>query len=187
MARPRGPALSSEIILDQIEITFKDLGINDLTISMISKLLDIKSPSLYSHFDGLEDIKDKLTERALLSMHAYLADAIERNKRKDKLKSFMFGYRDFARSYPLLFDCSQFGIRADNEHLMNLGNQIVNLSLGLLQERGISGENAIHKVRIVRSVLNGFILLEKQNGFQRNESPDKTFLELFKFTLKGIS
>lgn len=186
MARPRGAALNRELILDQIELAFADYALKDLSLAMISKVLGIKPPSLYAHFSSFDEVKDELTARALMKMKDTLLIAVSKNVRKDTLKSFMFAYRDLASSNPLLFDCAQFGIRNDNEKLMELAQEIVEIALNIFKERGFSGEKAIHQVRIVRSLLNGFILTERENGFQRSESLDKTFIELVKFTEKGL-
>lgn len=187
MARPRGPALNNELILDQIELVFRDLSLKDLTLSMISKELDIKSPSLYSHFINFNDVKDQLTARALIRMKEFLERAVTKNPKKDPLKSFIYAYREFAHQNPLLFDCAQFGIRSNNKELMNLAFAVVEIPLARLKARGIIGEKAIHKIRIIRSLLNGFINLEREEGFQRSEKLDKTFKELIKFTEKGLN
>lgn len=187
MARPRGASLNTEIILDLIESVFSKLFLKDLTLAMISKELDIRPPSLYSHFKNLDDLKDQLTARALIKMKEHLEHDLSKNFKKNRLKTFMFSYRDFALENPLLFDSAQFGVRSDNSSLMELASEIVKISLEILNEKGITGEKAIHQIRILRSLLNGFIMIEKQQGFQRSERLDKTFLELIKFTEKGLS
>lgn len=186
MGRPKGSGLNTELILDRIEEELGDAKLSGLSMAEIAKSLKIKPPSLYSHFESLEDIKDKVTSRALRLLAEDLQAAIEEKSGRAKLMAFMTAYRKYAHQHPLLFDATQFGIKRENQFIMSEAHKIVLLAIESLEHWKISDAQIIHAVRIVRSLLNGFISLELQGGFQRTERPDSSFNELIKFVESGL-
>lgn len=186
MPRPKGNSLNAELILDQIVDQMKMNTLSSLSMASIADLLKIKTPSLYSHFSGLDDLKAGITLRGLNLLSAELQRAIEQKNRQEKLFSFMRRYRSFAHRYPLFFDAVQTGIRSDSQALIQKADEIVRLGLNALDGWQIPPARQIHIVRIVRSLLNGFISLEQSGGFQRSERSEKSFEELLEFTERSL-
>lgn len=186
MPRPKGNSLNAELILDQIVDQMKTDTLSSLSMASIAQMMKIKTPSLYSHFASLDDIKSSITLRSLNLLSEELQKAMEKKNGHEKLFSFMKRYRSFAHRYPLYFDAVQTGVRSDNAILMHKADEIVRLSTEALAGWQIPSSRLIHTVRIIRSLLNGFISLEQSGGFQRSERSEKSFEELLDFTERGL-
>lgn len=187
MGRPsKQQSITADIILDRVEKSFSGLRWQDLSMGQVAKKLKIKPPSLYHHFDGIEDLRRQLTLRSLLQFHSYLESHLERSRDKDTLEIFATAYRNFAKSYPLQFDCAQFGISSQDADLAKAAEEIVHLAIESLSSYKIPKNRIIHAIRILRSSLNGFIELELNEGFQMTDDIDKTFTELLMFLKAGL-
>lgn len=163
-------------------------SLDSLSMAEIAQSLGIRTPSLYSHFASLQDLKDQLTLRALLLFQEDLKASLIQHQEKNALLAFMKAYRAFARKHPLLFNATQFGIRTQDPRIHAEAEKIVLLAIEALQSTcKISKPHLIDAVRTLRSLLNGFINLENEGGFQRKEKVDASFEALLKFTMAGLS
>lgn len=72
---PRAGITHNDIIAMAIEIANTE-GLKEVTIANLAKRLQVKSPSLYNHINGLPDIMNLLTLRALESLYQLLKNAI---------------------------------------------------------------------------------------------------------------
>lgn len=52
--------LSDELIIETSAVIANKIGLDNLSLKIISKELNIKSPSLYNHISSLEEIKQRL-------------------------------------------------------------------------------------------------------------------------------
>lgn len=187
MGRPRKQqTITPEIILDKVEKSFVGLRWQDISMGQVAKKIKIKPPSLYHHFEGIEDLRRQLTLRSIQHFYNFLKNESHKGLDKNKLEIFAHAYRNFARQYPLYFDCAQFGISSQDEDLMQAAEQVVLLAIETLKIYKIAPTKITHVVRILRSSLNGFIELEMNNGFQMTEDVNMTFTELIAFLETGL-
>ncbi|KHD87010.1 MAG: hypothetical protein OM95_16815 [Bdellovibrio sp. ArHS] len=186
MARPKGDSLTADEIVNRIISEMNLTTLDSLSMAEIAKCLGIKTPSLYSHFENLSDIKNQITLLGLRNMARDLEVSLQTPKENNDLKAFMKAYRKFAHLNPLLFNATQYGIRSRDPNVLKAAHRIVELAILALQEYRISQEYLIHAVRTLRSLLNGFINLELEGGFQRKENTDQSFTVLIDFTLSGL-
>lgn len=187
MGRPRKQqTISPEIILDKVEKCFVGLRWQDISMGQVAKKIKIKPPSLYHHFEGIEDLRRQLTLRSLQHFYDFLKNETNKGLDKNKLELFAHAYRSFAHQYPLYFDCAQFGISSQDDDLMQAAEQVVYLAAETLKIYKIAPIKITHVIRILRSSLNGFIELEMNAGFQMTEDVNKTFAELITFLKAGL-
>ena len=59
MAQKRN--LTKEKIIKAAFILADEIGINQLTFPKLAEKLDIKYPSLYNHFNNMDDLKTEMT------------------------------------------------------------------------------------------------------------------------------
>lgn len=186
MARPKGESLTVELIVNRIINEMEVETLEGLSMAEIAKDLGIKTPSLYSHFESLSDLKVQITLRALQELGRDLREVLGAHREKNDLVAFMKVYRRFGHQHPLLFNATQIGIRTRDPEVLKAAHQIVELAILALQEYRMSPAYIIHAVRTIRSLLNGFINLELEGGFQRKENTDQSFAALIDFTISGL-
>lgn len=163
-------------------------GIENIGIKQIADELGIRSPSLYNHIRDLSDIRSEVAAKTANRFAESLEKMIKNpgmgeKSTKEILIGFMNEYRDFARRYkgvyPLLVSAP-----LDNENHRLASDRILKVCLSALSLEVLDAK-AIHQIRILRSVLHGFVSLERENGFGLPESVEESFRILVKGMVEG--
>ncbi len=184
----RGKGLDREAILAAAEIIIDRHGWPALTLASLASALQIKSPSLYAHFDGLEGIREALALRGASAMHAVLAAAASEGKGEARLRAICYAYRRFAKNHPGLYAAIQRGSSPEEGTALALAQyEIVRVVLSAIAATGVAERDTIHLVRAMRAALHGFTVLELEGGFGLPRSVETSFERLVDLLIDGIS
>jgi hypothetical protein len=101
------------------------------------------------------------------------------------LDRFLRAYRDYARENPGRY---LLVVRLDPEEpeVAAAGARTIGVAIALLNGAGITGEEAIHATRCLRSAVHGFATLEISGGFGLPESIDVSFDRLVAMLTAGV-
>jgi len=138
-------------------------GLPQLTLARLAGALGIRTPSLYAHVDGLDDLRARLGARGARELAAALQIAAAGRARVDALRAVALAYREYAHAHPGTYAAMQ--IASDNDEFQSAATDVVGLIVAVLRGYGLEGEPAIHAVRAIRSALHGFVSLEREGGF----------------------
>jgi hypothetical protein len=97
----------------------------------------------------------------------------------DALIAIAIAYRDFGRNFPGEFACT--ALRSDplKKDIAQEREELTEIFARIFGEKSTS-ENVIHKIRIFRSLVFGFVTLEAQGAFGSRRSLDISFLFLLR-------
>ena len=88
---------------------------------------------------------------------------------------------------PLELDEEHHGLRlGSDEELLAAGFRAVEVLVAVLGAWGFTGDEALHRVRVVRSALHGFVSLEAEGGFGLALSVDESFELMVQMLLAGL-
>ena len=138
-------------------------GLQQLTLARLAVALGIRTPSLYAHVDGLDDLRTRLGVRGARELTAALQLAAAGRAQGDALRAIALAYREYAHAHPGTYAAMQ--IASGNEEFQAAGAEVVGLIVAVLRGYALEGEPAIHAVRAIRSALHGFVSLEREGGF----------------------
>jgi AcrR family transcriptional regulator len=163
---PRAGITNKNIILTAIEIA-NEKGLREVTMANVAKRLGVKSPSLYNHINGLPDIMNLLTLRALEDLYQLLKQAImdAHEKKGEAIYALSNAYLTFAREQPGLYALTIESASKKGEEISAVANQIIELLTEVLKPYKLNEEDTIHAIRGLRSILHGFASIENQKGF----------------------
>lgn len=161
-------------------------GIEAVTLASLAQKLQIRSPSLYNHINGLPDLRRQLALRGLELLADALSREVEGRSGDDAVRAFCSAYLRFARAHPGLYEAIQRAPEPDDEQLQQAGGAVVDQVVRTMAEYGLEGDAAIHAVRAVRSLLHGFVSLERQGGFGMPLDLDVTFQLMVETFLAGV-
>lgn len=161
-------------------------GIEELTLASLAQKLEIRSPSLYNHVDGLQDIKRQLSIYGLKQLCSELMRAAIGRAGDDALREMAKAYIAFARSHPGLYEMTLFVSVDDDAELNQAGQEIVELVTQVLQAYHLEEAHTIHMARAFRSFLHGFASLEHRGGFGLPLDLDESFNETLETFLAGL-
>jgi AcrR family transcriptional regulator len=158
-------------------------GLDAVTLARLAADLGIRTPSLYSHVGGLDDLRARLAARGARELADAMQEAAAGQARADALRAVAAAYREYARAHPGSYAAAQRaawlaggdprGGRAAPAD--DAGARAVRVFAAVLSGYGLTGDDAIHATRAVRAALHGFVALEAGGGFGMAQSVDESF------------
>jgi hypothetical protein len=86
--------------------------------------------------------------------------------------------RDFAKERPGLYEAAQRAPDPEDMEWHTAGQEVVEIMVRALAAYNLSTEDALHAVRMLRSIVHGFVSLENSGGFGLPLAVDETFRRL---------
>lgn len=161
-------------------------GLEAVTLASVAQKLRIRSPSLYNHVNGLPDLRRHLALKGLDLLTAELNGAAQGQTGDAAVYALADAYLAFARKHPGLYEAIQRAPDGGDELLAAKSGELVGRIVGALSAYGLKGDAALHAVRVFRSMLHGFVSLERQGGFGLPLGLDATFQMMIEIFLTGI-
>ena len=164
-----------------------DDGWDALTLARLATKLHVRSPSLYNHVGGLEDLRRELKLLALRDLNAALTRATIGKSRDDAVRGLAAAYRSFVKRHPGSYAATMVAAPKNDPALDAAAGQIVETCLAVLSGYGLDRRAGLHAIRAVRAAAHGFAELEIAGGFGIPLDVDKSFDWLVLALLKGLS
>jgi AcrR family transcriptional regulator len=160
-----------------------------LSLGRLAKQLDVQTPSLYNHVAGLPGLQREL---ALLSTHNLgerLGTAAIGKSGSAAVLAVAEAYRAYVKAHYGLY---MMGLRSSGQQtpidveLQAAQERVVQIALAVIESFGLHGEDALHAVRGLRSIVHGFATLEVAGGFGLPLDCDESFRRLVKAFIDGL-
>lgn len=180
--------LTVEDVVDAAAAMVDRDGLGSLSMAGVAERIGIRSPSLYAHVEGLEDLRRRVAIQAARRMAA----ALRRSRQStppglEALRRIMEDYRAFATAHPGLYEAAQRAVAPEEDEELHAALEgVVAPAMSAVAEAGVPEEDRVHVVRAVRAALHGFVSLERVNGFGIPVSVDESFERLVSLVLDGV-
>jgi AcrR family transcriptional regulator len=161
-------------------------GVEAVTLAALAKKLNIKSPSLYNHFDGMSGLRAHLAAYGVEELYNTLVTATIGRASDEAVHRLAQAYVSFVRKHPGIYEAMNIPPALQNEQFQNISKKTVDLVICVLDPYKIKKDNEIHIVRGFRSMLHGFASLEQKGGFGIPLSPDDSLKIMVDTYLAGI-
>lgn len=140
-------------------------GSGAVSLAAVAARTGVAAPSLYKHVRNLEELQQKVSARATSELAQLLSTAVAGRSGEQALRAAATAYRSYALEHPGRYPLTQrVPDRSDPQHLA-AGALAVQSLVAALRDYGLTGDEAIHATRMVRSALHGFVSLEVDGGF----------------------
>ena len=186
MPRRAGPGLDRSAVIQAAEELVDVIGIDQLTLSQLAEHLGIRTPSLYNHVAGLPGLRRELALRCTQELLARLQWATIGKTGEEAIIALGQAFRAYAREHPGGYACTHQPADPSDHELQDVQQRVVDLVLVLLKPYGLSGDDALHVVRGLRSAIHGFISLELMGGFGLPLDLNESFRRLLKTLTDGL-
>jgi len=158
-------------------------GPDALTLTEVAEHFNVKVPSLYNHVNGVDDLRDAVARYTLEQFYEVLRDAAVGRSAGDALMAIAHAGRRFASEHPGLYPLL---MRPVKESDRDLGQRIIDVFLIILRAYNLSDEDAIHAIRGVRSIMHGFVDIERAGGFGIPLDLDESYRRLVATFIQGL-
>lgn len=164
-------------------------GTEALTLHSLAKTLNVQTPSLYNHVDGMPGLLRELRRLNARLLESRLVDAALGRSGPPALIHIAQAYRGYIKENPDLYTLTLRASGTETQpdaELAALEARTVQVVLAVLASFGLQGEDALHATRGLRSLVHGFATLEVAGGFGLPLDCDESFRRLVKLFMDGL-
>lgn len=167
--------ISRQRVVEEAAALADEVGLENLTLSILADRLEVRSPSLYNHVEGLAGLRRELSLLAANAIADLSAQAVKRRKGRSALVAVADAFRKMAASRPGLYACLVRAPAPGDTELAEAYRRGMEPMFAILSDLGCEGEAAIHAIRALRSAVHGFATLEAAGGFGLDTDLEKSF------------
>ena len=153
-------------------------GWSDLTLAAVAARFGVRQPSLYKHVSSLAELRRDVALLGGLELDAELTAAAVGKSGIDALQAMAQAYRTFAKKHPGRYAASVVAPPPGDAEYQQAAAQLLRTLSAVLGDYGLSGDDEIHAIRGLRSLLHGFVSLEAAGGFAMRQDLDESYHRL---------
>jgi AcrR family transcriptional regulator len=158
-------------------------GPDALTLAEVAGRFNVKVPSLYNHVSGIDDLRDAVAVHTYTLFYNALRDAAVGRTADDALMAIALTARQFAHEHPGIYPLL---LRLITPAGAAQAQRLLDLLIALLRPYGLSEEDSLHAIRGLRSVMHGFVDIERAGGFGLPLDLDESYRRLVAMFITGL-
>ncbi|WP_046504157.1 TetR/AcrR family transcriptional regulator [Streptomyces odonnellii] len=164
-----------------------EVGLANLTMGLPATRLGVRTPSLYKHVGGQEDLNRRIAALALSEAADAVGSAVQGYAGRDALAAAALAFRAFVLEHPGRY-AATLGMEPSGpqDSLATAGRRLLDAFTTVLRGYNIEEPDVNHALRMLRSLCHGFATLQAANGFQWSTAIDESFDWLITFTDQGL-
>ncbi len=170
--------LDRTLIVNTAALLAEEHTLDHLTMNQVAERLGVKTPSLYNHVEGLQDLRAALAALGMQRLGMQITQAAIGKSHEDAITAIAREYRMFARTYPELYKAILKSPEIQHNAITEAENEMVQILLKVLEPYHYSEEEAFHRIRGLRSILHGFVSLEAAGFFRAPWDIEKSYEKL---------
>ena len=181
--------LSREAVVEAAAALADEEGLEGVTLAELASRLGVRTPSLYNHVAGLEGLRRELALLGTRELGRRLGHAAVGKATDEATFAMAQAYRDFVKERPGLYAATVRSYRVsdpEDPELAAAEGEAMEVVLAVLASYGLSGEEAVHTARGLRSIAHGFATLEVAGGFGIPLDLDESFRRLLRAFTTGL-
>ena len=157
--------------LDQITVITRaaqlvnQMGMEQVTLKMLAESLGVKSPSLYNHIEGLDDLKKQLMLYGWSQAEEQILHSVIGLSGYDAVKAMCFAFYDYALKNPGVFDVMLWYNKFQDDETEQATSGLLTVIFKITKSLNIPDTYCFHLIRTFRGFLEGFFLLVNHGSF----------------------
>lgn len=164
-----------------------EVGLSNLTMALLAERVGVRTPSLYKHVGGQEDLIRRIAVLALSETADAVGRAVQGYAGRDALAASARAFRTFVLEHPGRY-AATIGVEPSgpDDPLVTAGRRTLDAFTAVLRGYDIAESDVDHALRMLRSLCHGFATLQAANGFQWSADIDESFEWLIAFADRGL-
>jgi AcrR family transcriptional regulator len=179
-------ALNREVVVQTAASLVDSAGLEQITMADLAQHLEIRTPSLYNHVQGMEGLRRELALLGTRELTQRMGQAVIGKAGDEAILALADTYRTFVKERPGLYTATLRAPAIDDLELQRAAQELIDVLLKVLSAYHLQGEIAIHTIRMLRSLIHGFTTLEIAGGFAMPVALDETFRRLIDMFLLSV-
>ncbi len=159
-------------------------GVDALTLNRLAQALSVKTPSLYNHIDGLPGLYRELALLNARTLGERFTQAAIGKSGPAALMAVAQAYRAYIKESPGVYLVS---LRSSGtQKPVDAEEQSLRVGMAVVASFGLTGKDALHALRGLRSLVHGFATLEIAGGFGLPLDLDESFDRLLQMLVRAL-
>jgi len=144
-----------------------EIGFEGLTMGQFEERVGVRTPSLYKHIGGQDDLNRRIAALALAQAADAVGAATQGYAGRDALAAAARAFREFVLTHPGRY-AATIGITptGPDDPIAVAGARLATSLTAVLRAYPIRPDDLDHALRAVRSFFHGFATLQAAHGFQ---------------------
>ncbi|MER5867451.1 TetR-like C-terminal domain-containing protein [Kitasatospora sp. NPDC002040] len=178
--------LSPAAVVDHALELIDGQGPEGLTLAAVAARAGVATPSLYKHVTGgLTELRRLIAVRVTEELAERLAESVLGRSRDEAMTALLNAYLDYAERYPRRYAALPQAPDPDQD-LTRAAARLVGVIVAVLDGYGLTGSEAVHAARAVRSTAHGFASLSAGGAFQLGVDLTVTRERLVRVMVEGL-
>ena len=179
--------LDKNTIIEAAANMADEIGVANVTLKVLAEELGIKSPSLYKHFSGgLDELNKELMLYGWRILESEITTVAIGKSQDDAIRAICLAYRKFVTEHKGVFEAMQWYNMYQSEEHLQASQGVISVLFRVLDAYGVTEEQKVHIVRMLRGFLQGFSTIESHGGFGDSTPINDTFDFALNTILNGI-
>lgn len=166
---PRAGVTAERVVQEAAALVDAE-GLDALRVAALAERLGVRPASVYAHVAGLGEIRDGVTALALHELADAAAAAVAGRAGVEALRAYADVVRDYAREHPGRYAATRLAVD-EGSPAVAAGRRHSELIGAVLRGYGLSESATVDAVRLVGSMVHGFVSLELAGAFDHSEPP----------------
>lgn len=164
-----------------------EAGLANLTMGALAERLGVRTPSLYKHVGGQDDLNRRIAVLAMSQAADAVGGAVQGYAGRDALAAAARAFRAFVLEHPGRY-AATIGQEPSgpDDPLAAAGRRLLDAFTAVLRGYEVDPADVDHALRMLRSLCHGFATLQAANGFQWSADIDESFEWLIAFADRGL-
>ncbi|WP_353650701.1 WHG domain-containing protein [Nakamurella sp. A5-74] len=165
-----------------------EVGLERLTMAVVAERLGVKTPSLYKHITGQADLTHRIAVLAMNEVADAIRDAIQGRSGKEALVAGAHAMRTYVLDRPGRYAAGNAAIvTGPDDPLVPAVERVLASWAAMLHGYRLDADQEIHALRMLRSMLHGFAVLQASGSFQIDTDVDDSFDWMLGFVDQGLA
>ena len=157
--------LDKETVIEQAALLADEVGFSNVTLKLLAERMNVKSPSLYKHIDGLDSLNKELMAYGYKMLEQMIIDKVMGKSGDEAVRALCNAYYELATNRPGLFQAMQNYRRFVDEESKQVTDGIFKVTSRIFAVYDLDSRQLGHLVRTFRGFLQGFLTLAVNNVF----------------------
>ncbi|MCL2199804.1 MAG: WHG domain-containing protein [Defluviitaleaceae bacterium] len=162
-------------------------GLEKVTLKELAKELGIRSPSLYNHIQGLDELRNSVMLYGWSQLGNSVAMSAIGKSGDEAVRAMCKSYRDYIMANPGVFDAMMWLNRNSSQEAEQTTDDLARLVAMILAGYNLGENEKIHASRMFRSFLQGFCSIDKNNCFSDPVPVQESFDFAVEILIKGLA
>jgi AcrR family transcriptional regulator len=179
--------LTPESVTEAAAALVDEIGFDHLNMGLLAERLGVKTPSLYKHVASQADLAHRIAVLAMTEVGDAIRDATQGRAGSDALAAGAQAMRMYVQEHLGRYAAGNAARpTGPDDPLIPAVDRVLASWAAMLRGYKLDSSQEIHALRMLRSVLHGFVTLEVAGGFQIDTSVDDSFTWMINFIDHGL-